>query len=274
LNPFFIFGLGPLPRMGVQGAALTTVVGFSVASLQVLSQLRNRSRKVHWDRSAWRYDPQLLRDLAIVAGPAFIANMSTSVSVYLINAQISAYGTEVLAAFGVGIRLLSFVFLPTLGVSMGMLIMVGQNHGADQRRRAARITMVTLGFCLSLLATLAVPVIVFPREALSIFTGEAAVIAAGVPLARYVTMARPMLSIANITAFWFQARGRGIAGMIPNLLMRVIMEPLGLYVGLQAGGLLGGWLGMATGGFIGGTLCLALLLWRLRVYVRAEDAPG
>jgi putative MATE family efflux protein len=271
LNPLFIFGPGPFPRLGVQGAALTTVIAFAVASFLALRQLRNRSRRVRWDRAAWRFDPQLLRDLGSVAGPAFVANLSTSISVYLINAQISPFGTEPLAAFGAGIRLLSFVFLPTLGVSMSMLIMVGQNHGAGARQRVVRITHVTLAFCLSLLAALAVPVIAFPRQALSLFTDEAEVIAAGIPLVRFVTMARPMLSIANITAFWFQARGRGLAGMFPNLLMRVVMEPLGLFVGLRLGGLWGGWLGMAAGGFVGGGLCLALLQWRLRVYRRTGD---
>jgi putative MATE family efflux protein len=274
LNPVFIFGLGPVPRLGVQGAALTTVFGFAVASLLVLRELRSKTRKVRWDRAAWQFDPHLLRDLAAVAGPGLVANMSTSASVYLINAQISAYGTEALAAFGAGIRLLSFVFLPTLGISMSMLIMVGQNHGAGLRRRVARITLVTLGFCLSLLAALALPVIIFPRQALSIFTSEAGVIAAGIPLVRFVTIARPMLSIANVTALWFQARGHGVAGMLPNLLMRVILEPLGLYVGLQLGGLTAGWLGMAGGGFVGGGLCLLLLLWRLRVYVQAGDQLG
>jgi hypothetical protein len=58
--------------------------------------------------------------------------------------------------------------------------------------------------------------------------------------------------------------------MMPNVLMRVVMEPLGLYIGLRVSGeLIGGWLGMAAGGFVAGGFCLLLLLWRLQVYVRA-----
>lgn len=272
LNPFVIFGWGPFPRLGVQGAAITTVTGFAFAMLLVLRELRSRQRRVRYDRAAWSFDPALLRDLGGVAGPALVATGSTPVAVFIINSLLSPYGTEALAAFGAGTRLLSFVFLPTLGISMSMLVMVGQNHGAGHRRRVARITITTLGFALSLLAVLAVPVITFPREALSIFTSETAVIAVGIPLVRFVTMARPMLSIANITALWFQARGRGLAGMLPNVIMRVVMEPLGLYVGLRLGGLREGWLGMAAGGFVGGGLCLLLLLWRLRAYVKVTGA--
>jgi putative MATE family efflux protein len=272
LNPLFIFGPGPFPRLGVQGAAVTSLFGFLVATCLVLRELRNPQRKVRWDRSAWRFDPALLRDLGAVGGPALIANLATPVAVYLINTQLAPYGTEALAAFGAGIRLLSFVFLPTLGLSMGMMVMVGQNHGAGQRLRVVQITRVTLALALSLLAVLALPVILFPRQALAIFTNDPTVIAVGSPLARFVTLARPMLSVVNITALWFMARGQGLAGMVPNVLMRVVMEPLGLRIGLLAGGtLFAGWLGMAAGGFLGGGLCLAWLLWRLQVYGREGD---
>ena len=276
MNPFFIFGWGPFPELGVRGAAVTTIAGFVLATILVLRELQNRKRRVRWDRSAWRFDSALLRDLGNVAAPAMVANGSTPVAVFVINGLLAPYGTEALAAFGVGMRLLSFVFLPTLGISMSMMIMVGQNHGAGYRLRVRKITYTTLGFALSLLATLALPIIVFPAFALSLFTNDAAVIAAGLGMARFVTIARPMLSIVNITALWFQARGQGMAGMMPNLLMRVVLEPLGLYVGLRlTGELLGAWLGMAVGGFLGGSICLIILLWRLAVYVRAgREVPS
>ena len=276
MNPFFIFGWGPFPELGVRGAAVTTTAGFVLATILVLRELQNRKRRVHWDRSAWRFNPTLLRDLGNVAAPAMVANGSTPVAVFVINGLLAPYGTEALAAFGVGMRLLSFVFLPTLGISMSMMIMVGQNHGAGYRLRVRRITYTTLGFALTLLATLALPIIVFPTFALSLFTNDAAVIAAGLGMARFVTIARPMLSIVNITALWFQARGQGMAGMMPNLLMRVVLEPLGLYVGLRlTGELLGAWLGMAVGGFLGGSICLIILLWRMAVYARpGQEVPS
>lgn len=268
LDPLFIFGPGPFPEMGVAGASLTTVLSFGVASLLVVRELLNRDRKVRLERAAWRWQPSLLRELGSISGPALVANLSTPLSVYLINLQLVPHGTDVMAAFGAGSRLLNFVFLPTLGISMSMLIMVGQNHGAGRRDRVEAITRATLLYALTLMAALLVPVIVFPRAALSVFTDEAAVIAAGVPFVLWVTPSRPMLSIVNITAYWFQARGQGLAGMAPNFLMRVIAEPLGVYLGLRAWGLLGGWAGMAAGAVAGGLICLALLWWRLRIYVR------
>ena len=278
LDPLFIFGPGPLPRLGVVGAAVTTVVSFAVASLLALRELRNPERTVRFDRSAWRFDPALLGDLGRVGGPAVIANLALPISVFLINHMLRSHGTAALAAFGAGLRLLSFVFLPTLGISLSMMIMVGQNHGAGQRERVREITLATLRFCLTLLAALALPVIIWPHLAMRVFTDDPEVIAAGAPLARWVTLARPMLSVVNITAFWFQARGQGLAGMIPNTLMRVILEPLGVWVGLSLGfstiGLLGGWIGMAVGDALGGAICLVILLWRLHVYVNQAPASG
>jgi len=269
LDPLFIFGPGPFPRLGTAGAAWTTLASFAVVSLVVLRELIvTRDRRVKLVRGAWRYDPALVRDLGNVAVPASLANLALPVSVFLVNRMLAPYGTAALAAFGAGLRLLSFVFLPTLGLSLSMMIMVGQNHGAGQRERVREITLTTLKFALTLLAALALPVILFPRWAMGLLTDDRAVIDAGWQFARWATVARPMVSIVNIAAFWFQARGNGLAGMVPNTVLRVALEPFGVWLGMQLGGLAGGWYGFAIGDAIGGAIFAVLLLWRLRVYVR------
>ena len=238
IDPLFIFGVGPFPRLGVAGAAVTTVVRFAVVSMLVLREvIVTRDRKVRLVRGAWRFDRTLIRDLVGVAGPASLANLSLPAAVYMINGMLVSHGTAAIAAFGAGLRLLSFVFLPTLGLSMSMMIMVGQNHGAGQRERVRAITLTTLRFALTLMAALSLPVILFPRWAMGLMTDDIAVIDAGWRLARWGTVARPMLSVVNITSFWFQARGQGLAGMLPNSVLRVLLEPLGVWVGLQMGGL-------------------------------------
>ena len=275
LAPLLIFGPGPLPELGVAGAAWATVGSFAVASLLVTRELLNPRRKVRLERSAWRWDPSLMRGMASVGLPALAANLAMPLSVELINRQLTPYGTGALAAFGAGSRLLNFVFLPTLGISLSMLIMVGQNHGAGLRERVRRITWSTVVSAIAFMAVLAVPVLLFPRAALGAFTNQRDIITLAVPLILWVTPARPMLSVVNITAYWFQARGQGLAGMLPNFLMRVILEPLGVFVGLRvAGRLLGAWAGMCVGDVVGGVCCLALLAWRLRVYARGGAAAA
>ena len=92
LDPIFIFGLGPAPRLGVAGAALTTVISFGAASLLVLRELvTNRGRKVKLVRGAWSYRPGLVRDLLQVAGPASLANIALPASVFMINAMVAAF---------------------------------------------------------------------------------------------------------------------------------------------------------------------------------------
>lgn len=273
LDPLFIFGPGPFPRLGVAGAAVTTVVSFAAASLLVLRELLNADRKVRLVRGAWRWDPALARDLVQVAGPASLANLALPVSVFLINAMIAVYGTVAVAGYAAARVIHSIVFLPTLGLSMSMMIMVGQNHGAGRRERVRRITLTTLRFSLTLVALLSLPIVLFPEWAMGWVTNDAAVIAAGAPLARWGTLTRPMLGIVNVAAFWFQAKGNGPAGMVPNSVLRVICEPLGVWAGLQIAGLAGGWYGFAVGDVVAGVAFLAILLWRLRAYVRQGDRP-
>jgi len=272
IDPIFIFGWGPIPRFGVAGAAMTTVVSFGVASLMVLRELITaRDRHVKLVRGSWRLDTALLKDIGNVAGPASLANLSLPLSVALINGMIAHFGTATVAAYGAGRVIHSLVFLPTLGLSMSMMIMVGQNHGAGQRVRVQEITRATLKFSMIMMAVLITPVVLFPRWALGLMTNDAAVIAAGEPLVRWTTLGRPMLSIINITAFWFQARGQGLAGMVPNSVLRVILEPAGVWIGLKLGGLTGAWYGFASGDVVGGVVFLTLLLWRLHAYVKAGD---
>ena len=272
LDPIFIFGLGPIPRLGVAGAAVTTVVSFAAASLMVLREaLVNRERKVRLMRGAWCFDGAMVRDLLQVAGPASLANLALPASVFMINAMVADYGTATVAGYAAARVIHSIVFLPTLGLSMSMMIMVGQNHGAGQRDRVRTITLTALRFALILVAVLAVPIVIWPRWALGWVTNEAEVIASAEPLVRWGTATRPMLGVINVTAFWFQAKGNGPAGMVPNSVLRVIAEPVGVFVGLQVAGLAGGWMGFAVGDVVAGLAFLVVLLWRLRAYGRGAD---
>ena len=273
LDPLFIFGPGPFPRLGVAGAAVTTVVSFAVSSLIVLRELLTADRLVRLVRGAWRYNAAMVRDLLQVAGPASLANLALPASVFMINAMVAGFGTAAIAGYSAARVIHSIVFLPTLGLSMSMMIMVGQNHGAGQRERVREITLTTLRFALTMVAALALPIILFPDWAIRWMTDEPEVIAAGSDLVRWGTVTRPMLGIVNIAAFWFQAKGNGPAGMVPNSVLRVVCEPLGVWIGLQmAGTLTAGWYGFAAGDVAGGAVFLGLLLWRLRVYVRDGQA--
>jgi putative MATE family efflux protein len=272
VDPIFIFGLGPAPRLGVAGAALTTVVSFGVASLMVLRELLTaHDRHVRLVRGAWRFSSDLVRDVLHVAGPASLANLALPVSVFMINAMIADFGTAAVAGYAAGRVIHSIVFLPTLGLSMSMMIMVGQNHGADRRDRVREVTLTTLRFSLLLVAVLAIPVAIWPEWALRWVTDEPEVIASAVPLVRLGTATRPMLGIVNVTAFWFQAKGNGPAGMVPNTVLRVVAEPLGVWAGLQFAGLATGWYGFAVGDLVAGFAFLAVLLWRLRAYGRQSQ---
>jgi len=270
LDPIFIFGLGPAPRLGVAGAALTTVISFAAASLLVLREaLVNRDRKVRLVRGAWRFRPDLVRDLLQVAAPASLANLALPASVFMINAMVAGFGTATVAGYAAARVIHSIVFLPTLGLSMSMMIMVGQNHGAGRRDRVRSITLTALRWAMILVGVLALPIVIWPAWALSWVTDQAEVIAAAEPLVRWGTATRPMLAIVNVTAFWFQARGNGPAGMVPNTVLRVVAEPLGVLLGLQVAGLVGGWVGFAVGDVVAGVIFLGVLWWRLGAYGRA-----
>lgn len=138
LDPLLIFGYGPVPAMGMQGAALASVISWLIGSVAVLFLLRKRGLiDAGWQplHRAWPIYRKVLR----IGFPAAGANMLTPLAMAVLTAIVAGYGAEAVAAFGVGIRLESMACLVILALSTTLPPFISQNFGAGdlQRVRAA-----------------------------------------------------------------------------------------------------------------------------------------
>lgn len=173
LDPLLIFGLGPLPAFGLAGAALATVIAWSVASGAALWVLVRREHLLEWHAPApgallgsWR------RHLTI-SGPAAAANMMTPVAQGIITATVAAYGHEAVAAYGVATRVEAFALLVVLALSTSLPPFISQNLGAgriDRVREAVRLSLrFTLiwefGMYLAIAATVPCTTAIFTKDA-------------------------------------------------------------------------------------------------------------
>ncbi|RUO78008.1 MATE family efflux transporter [Idiomarina seosinensis] len=137
-DPIFIFGLGPIPAMGVQGAALASVISWA-SGLILIFWLLNRKKLVSmkpanellfitaWIKSA--------REILKIGLPAAGANILTPLAMAVMTAIIAAYGAPAVAAFGVGTRLESLASIVILALSMSLPPLISQNFGADKIKR-------------------------------------------------------------------------------------------------------------------------------------------
>lgn len=148
LDPLFMFGWGSIPAMGVSGVAwatLITEVLSGVIGLAVLMSGRMgiRLRVCHL-RLRWNWVKKLL----VLGTPSSIEMSSRSFGMVLMTFLVSTYGTLVVASYGIGTRILSFIIIPAIGLSVATSTLVGNNLGAKQKERALEIVQagMKIGF--------------------------------------------------------------------------------------------------------------------------------
>jgi putative MATE family efflux protein len=157
LDPLLIFGFGPIPPLGVAGAAWATVVAQTGALALIMQHMLTGRSALHMRLPHFRPDLAYMR-LAIRLGlPASIEQATRTFSSLLLMALAASFGTLGLASYGVGTRLLFFWFTPMIGLGIATATVVGQNIGAgfpERAEQAARIA-AWLGFVLLTLIGLA-----------------------------------------------------------------------------------------------------------------------
>lgn len=185
LDPLLIAGIGPFPRLGVEGAALASVMvrggGFLIGG--VIALRRGLIRVVAPD---WRAVPTIVR----IGSPLALAGALLSVIYMWLTRFTSRFGTSALAALGVGHKMEGLGFIAISGFSLAASALVGQNLGARQEARAQEAVRLTVGFCLIVTMTTAVAFLLIPGRLVAIFTRDAQVIAAGVLYLRLIAFAQ------------------------------------------------------------------------------------
>ncbi len=173
LDPLLIRGIGPFPRLGVQGAALTSVMvrggGFLIGI-----GIAWRRRLIRLDVPDWRAVPTLLR----VGAPLSLAGVLLSVVYMWLTRYTSAFGTAALAALGIGHKMEGLGFIAISGFALSASALVGQNLGARQEARARQAVRMTVGYCLGVTTTTAVAFLTIPGTLVALFTSDAAVMCA------------------------------------------------------------------------------------------------
>ena len=135
LDPAFIFGWGPLPAMGIQGAAVASLIAWAITSVIAIWILYAHKKVVLF---SW-LDPKVLwqnwRSVLTISLPAALSNMMTPLATGMLTAIVAQHGPAAVAAFGVGSRIESLTLLVCLALSMTLPPFISQNYGAKRLDR-------------------------------------------------------------------------------------------------------------------------------------------
>ncbi|MCX7022916.1 MAG: MATE family efflux transporter [bacterium] len=273
LDPLFIFGLGPFPRLGVYGAALATVLSRVIGMGAFSLHLFRRKGPIHFNPKALRWDPEAYSRLWRLAVPGFIQRGIMPVAIQVVLYLITPLGVAVVAAYGVVQRLFGLIQLPAIGFGSGTMVMIGQCHGAGLPDRARHTSMASVWVTTLITGGLTVLIWFFAPFFVSLFSDSPEVTRAGALMMRWLVVAQPAAALIILVNGYFNAMGRGLYAMLPTIGQRLILEPGGLALGLLLGGMTGAWAGMMAGGLVAGGVSLLVLFNRWRA-LRREAGGG
>jgi putative MATE family efflux protein len=181
LDPVLIVGWGPIPALGVSGAAIATLCTRGVAFALGLGIVGRRG-VLRIGRPDWR----TLGTVARIGLPTALTGVVFSLIYVLVTRTATQFGTPALAALGIGHRVESWLFMVGVGFGAATAAIVGQNLGAGRTDRAARAGWISVGFCTVFGVAACIVELLVPEWFASIFSHDPAVIAEA---ARYLRIA-------------------------------------------------------------------------------------
>ncbi len=166
LAPALVLGLGPFPRLGIAGAAIGTTIGRGTGALYALSRLAHPGSRIQLRRRHFRLDPGLIARVVRLSGSATFQVFIGMASWIGLTRILATFGSDALAGYTIGIRIVIFALLPSFGLANAAATMVGQALGAKKPERAehavwkaAKYASVFLGLVGVLFVVLAGPIV-------------------------------------------------------------------------------------------------------------------
>jgi len=240
LDPLLIAGIGPFPRLGVEGAALASVMvrggGFLIGGIIAV-----RRGLLRISAPDWRAVPTIIR----IGMPLSLAGVLLSVIYMWLTRFTSRFGTAALAALGVGHKMEGLGFIAISGFALAASALVGQNLGARQEARAQEAVRLTVSYCLVVTVTTAVAFLLIPSRLVALFTGDPRVIADGVLYLRVIAFAQIGQSFELILEGALAGAGYTFWPQIVSTSLTAMRIPLAAWWSRMFG-LLGIWLALSV----------------------------
>ncbi len=176
LDPCFIFGWGPFPELGVTGAAVATTTGRGLAVIFQFWLLSRGKHRIKILLKHIHFDWKLIKHIFEVAGGGIAQNIIGTASWVFLMVIVAKFGSVIVAAYTVAIRIIIFALLPSWGLSNAASTLVGQNLGAGKPERAEKAVWASAIVNFIVLSITGAIFIIFPVQVVSLITSDAEVI--------------------------------------------------------------------------------------------------
>ena len=235
LAPQLVFGVGPLPPLGVAGAAASTVTCSAVSALALLAWLSRRGAPARPLGAGWRLRREDTREILRLALPSAINPVLSNGSIALATAYVAGFGGLAVAGYGIAARL-EYILVPiAFGIGGALTAMVATNLGAQQAVRAKRITWTGAALVWAITGTIGLVAALWPQLWMAAFTPDAAVQAAGASYLRIVGGAYGFFGLGLALFFASQGAGRLTWPLVASA-ARLLVVGVGGWLALRLAG--------------------------------------
>ncbi|MFH1715028.1 MAG: MATE family efflux transporter [Elusimicrobiota bacterium] len=269
LDPFLIFGIGPFPRLGIQGAAIATCIARGLALIASLWYLRYKQKLLYFQKHSFKKILDSWKPILYIGLPTAGTSIIIPISVGIITRMLSSYGHEAVAGFGVGSRIdfFALIIVSALGVVLGPFI--GQNLGAKKIGRILYGVHFSIWFSL-LWGLLMFAVILIGAEKIAFaFNRNARVTTQAVAYLRIIPISYGLQGVILLIGSALNVLHKPMHALAIRLIhILVLYIPLA-FIGKHYFGVKGIFLGVAVSYIIGG-----ILAWKVvyRMLPKEEQA--
>jgi putative MATE family efflux protein len=227
LDPLLIFGIGPFPRLETNGAALATFLSQGVAAgIYVLLVMRGRLRFGLSLFPRFNLDLSVVKKILRIGLPLSASGIIFIVVYILLNKVTATFGTEAIAALGIGNRMESLSFLTCFGFSQAAAALVGQNLGAEKSERAERCAWRTVHIVVLITGFISVMFVLFPRWISSFFISDPKVVIIAIDYLRILALSQVFMALEIVLEGSFSGAGNTIPPMTVSIPGSVLRVPL------------------------------------------------
>ena len=269
LAPIFIFGF----EMGVQGAAIATVLSQGIASTWLLQYCIKGKGAVRFKTENLKLNMQIIKEIGAIGIGSFVMESASNVMMIFVYRELASYGGDIaIAVFGIVMKINCFIFLPLIGMAFGLQPLVGYNYGAKKFER------ITEAVKLSLAATTVFGIIgllvmvLFKEKLLEIFNADPEYREMGKTALTIMVLGTPLIGINVVTTTLFQALGQAKPAFLLSMSRQLLfLIPL-VIVLPHLYGLVGVWAAFPISDFLAFMLS-GLMLFRIyRLFKKNEAA--
>ncbi|MGM0442438.1 MAG: MATE family efflux transporter [Elusimicrobiota bacterium] len=216
VDPILIFGIGPIPRMGITGAALATVLSRLLASIVGVYILFKGKQSLSLKLENLKPDWKMGKKIFKLGWPATLEHSMRSIGFMILTSLVATFGTVYVAAYSIGTRVFSLFIMPSLAVSMGVVAGVGQSLGAGLEKRAREITLRMSGFMVLIIGIIAAFFFLGSENIVKIFlrSGDSETLKAAALFLRRLAYTAPFVSGAITMRGGFKGAGRTFHSLI------------------------------------------------------------